>query len=804
MGMRTAVLLAAILAAGAGKAVVIVAEGQPKATIVVPADAPPERQTAAALLRDTVRVSTGAELPIANQPVAGQAAIHLGRSSLVDGLKLGLEKLDDDGYVLVGRDANTYVVAGPTEWGTEFGVVELLERYLGVRWLLPGEHGTDIPRHATVDLPATEVREEPAYFSRLLSGLRGEAQGTWARRNRMHGRVSFHHNLLHLIKPSKYVESHPEFFPVYGGKRYLPTDDDHRWQPNLSAPGIVEESVKNIVEFFNQNPTATSYSLGMNDTSRWDESPESLARESGQNNFLGQRDVSESYYRWANEVVEGVLKVHPDKWFGLLAYNNVAEPPKGFKVHPRIIPYLTYDRMKWVKPELEAQGHELTERWQAQSPTLGWYDYAYGSPYAVPRVYPHQMAKYLRYGRDHGVRAHYAEIYPNWGEGPKPYIFLQLQWNPDLDVDRALEEWYERTAGPAAGQLLKEYYAIWERFWTETAPQSRWWTDRAQYLSFSSPLYLADVKEADVRRSRQLLDEALAKAQTLAQKARVGLLRDALAYYEASVLAYQTEQAGSRPIASEAEALAALDSAIERLGCGELRQRLITEWEKHPVLVHPLDYVRYPQLAGGTWGAGAVWRLFDWAHKSPALMARIEGLAASDEPNRRAIGRSFLAVLGKRGESLAANGDFEQGAKGWGLWRADVGTMEVVEGPARSGTRSVLSVGLRRGGPNQVIPVTPGQYVAVARALVPAGQESKGTVAVSATMRGEDNANLPSPQTLLAPVPGEWTTLVSPVTVPEKVNGVTVTKVLLVAIIDGFQPGEKVYVDDLEFYRLPD
>ncbi|HCU33987.1 MAG TPA: hypothetical protein DGT21_00660, partial [Armatimonadetes bacterium] len=63
------------------------------------------------------------------------------------------------------------------------------------------------------------------------------------------------------------------------------------------------------------------------------------------------------------------------------------------------------------------------------------------------------------------MKAHYAEIYPNWGEGPKPYIHLKLWWNPDRDVDALLDEWYVRCVGPDAAASLKQYYAIWERFW---------------------------------------------------------------------------------------------------------------------------------------------------------------------------------------------------------------------------------------------------------------------------------------------------------------------------------------------------
>ena len=44
-----------------------------------------------------------------------------------------------------GVDPSQVIIAGPTPYGTEFGVYEFLERYVGVRWLMPGPDGEDVP-----------------------------------------------------------------------------------------------------------------------------------------------------------------------------------------------------------------------------------------------------------------------------------------------------------------------------------------------------------------------------------------------------------------------------------------------------------------------------------------------------------------------------------------------------------------------------------------------------------------------------------------------------------------------------------
>ena len=532
-------------AATADETIRIVADGRPRAVVAVPVDADEQTKQAAKLLVQFVRESSGAELPITGSPIAqpspdeaaSTAIIHVGTDAYVQKLDLALDELDDDGFVI--HVAHGHIaIAGPTPYGSEFGVCEFLERYVGVRWLMPGPHGTDVPKQSTIDVPVGELREEPAFFSRLFSGLRGSAQTTWARRNRMHGRVQFHHNLHRLFPVESYAKTHPEFFPLRNKKRYFPaTNDTHGWQPCFSADGIVEEAVKNICRYFDEHPRTTSYSLGVIDSGGHCECEKCQAQDTGEQNFVGRRDVSDRYYGWCNRVVQRVLQKHPHKVFGCLAYSEVAQPPKRVKVHPRIVPYMTYDRMKWIDPELRAEGQAMTERWQKMSPTLGWYDYIYGAAYCVPRVWFHQMADCYRFGHAHGVRALYAEAYPTWGEGPKLYLSLKLQWDPYRDVDALLREWYVRTVGPAAADDLAAYYAHWEDFWTRRILDSAWFTPSGQYLAFHTPSYLGDVTEQDVALSRTLLESVVAKAETIEQKHRAGVLIKAFEYYEASVVA---------------------------------------------------------------------------------------------------------------------------------------------------------------------------------------------------------------------------------------------------------------------------
>ena len=502
-------------------------DGRAQAQIILPRDASEQLQEAARQLSRYLKRSTAAEFPVVAEPAAKRGdsiRIHVGPTARAAAARLGLDALDADGFVIAFPDPHTVLICGPTDWGTEFGVYEFLERVVGVRWLFPGALGEHVPQHRELTAVALDVREEPAFFSRQMSGLAADHR-LWARRNRMHGRVKFHHNLIRLFPPETYTKTQPQFFPVHGGKRFLPpSNTTHGWQPCYSAPGLVEEAVRNIARTFDRNPDAPSYSLGANDSSGYCQCDECLAQITGEQNFLGRVDYSDLYYDWANQVIDGVLKTHPDKLFGCLAYSEVAAPPDRVTVHPRLIPYMTYDRMKWADRRIAREGRRMTRDWAKASPTLGWYDYIYGKFYCVPRVWFHTMAKYYRFGYRHHVRCSYAEAYPSkdWREGPKLYVSLKLLWDPNRDVDTLLDDWCRAAVGPGAASVLVEYFSFWEAFWEGPALRTEWFEEarQRQYLKFKETGYLEALSIADLERCEALLSMVLDRAHTTPQKQR--------------------------------------------------------------------------------------------------------------------------------------------------------------------------------------------------------------------------------------------------------------------------------------------
>jgi hypothetical protein len=181
--------------------------------------------------------------------------------------------------------------------------------------------------------------------------------------------------------------------------------------------------------------------------------------------------------------------------------------------------------MLWVDKDIEKMGKLVNEKWEEKAETLGWYDYVYGcSKYLVPRVYFHQMADYLKYGYQHKVRHYYAEAYPSedWLEGPKFYLLLKLLWNPNQNVDELLKEWSVCCVGEKASESLLAYFKLWENFWTERIPKTKWFLKNSHrtFLPYSGTQYLAFVTDEDLQTAQVLLENCLKNADTESGKSR--------------------------------------------------------------------------------------------------------------------------------------------------------------------------------------------------------------------------------------------------------------------------------------------
>jgi len=120
-------------------------------------------------LRRAVRLSTGVELPIINTPA--DPMICLGDNPTTEKAGFSASKLNHDSFRIVTKGKNLFIFGKDTPdkfpwrgWesmGTIFGVCEFLESVVGVRWLMPGELGEEIPKHEELKVQEMDQTQTP-------------------------------------------------------------------------------------------------------------------------------------------------------------------------------------------------------------------------------------------------------------------------------------------------------------------------------------------------------------------------------------------------------------------------------------------------------------------------------------------------------------------------------------------------------------------------------------------------------------------------------------------------------------------
>lgn len=515
-------------------------------SIVIAKSSSEQIVNAASIFQRYLLRSMDVEVPIVYEQEKSGLAIHIGLTAYVESKNLDLHGLDEDGYLFLNEGDGNFIILGGTDWGTEFGVYAFLEEYLGVRWLMPTELGTDIPTKDRLVVEVVNKRVNPAYLSRHLSPIdinETDDLGQWGRFNKVRKRIESNHNLNQLFAVERYGKSNPDFYPYIHGKINVPTGaSDYRWQPNFFAKGIADSAAVFILEYFEKHPEVKSFSLSINDdASRFDRSSLSSKGRNRRTNYLGLVSLSDEYFRWANSVVSQVSEIFPNRTYGTLAYNNLMTPPiRKIGVHRNIVPFITNERLRWANPDFKEKDIRLTEDWKKVSANVGWYDYSYGRAYLVPRIWSGTMSEYLRWGMDNGIRHYTSEVYPNWGEGPKPYLLTKLLWDPTLNVDTLTYEWCERFAGEKSARKLVEYFRLWDNFWTHDIQNTTWYNLNSIYLDFENPSYLANVSNSLLMRSERLLREAYALASDETKKRRVQALLDMWQLYRIAIEFYQS------------------------------------------------------------------------------------------------------------------------------------------------------------------------------------------------------------------------------------------------------------------------
>lgn len=826
----TALCLVSVLLAGASAAdLELVRDGKPVAQIVIPHDPPELIALAAEELNLHLGKMSGAQLAqVAPGDVRGPA-VYLGAPDENWAQEANLAALAFGGFVAECRD-DRLVLAGKVPEGTLNAVYWLLEE-LGVRWYLPTELGENIPRLATVAVPTMKRRVQPRFVNRRNHGIDSSIVpdgDIWRRRQRITSHAlnvpfnRYSHNLYTIFPPSRYGQTHPEYFPLRQGRRYIPTTDHaQEWQPCTSNPEVVRLTIERARQWFAEHPECNYFSVGINDSAGWWECDNCTALDIPGYTFRGRPVRSERYFTFVRQVAEAVAQTHPDKYISCIAYGSVEPLPRGVEIPDNVFVVITQDVAQWHDPAYRAADMELARAWAQAAGAFGSYDYT-GLTWTMPRVYPHLMAESLRFYDEVGAVAVTNEAYPTWWyAGPQMYLRAKLMWDPQQDPDAVLWDFYSGFFGPAAAPM-KTFYDLLEARIMVGRP-GKWFEGLGNVL-----------EQLDLWRPEDLVAcrQALAEAQRLAASdpraaARVDFVARGFALADAMLeeywLAQRLQQLGASAAVSTPDLLGQLEDFLEAAQRREQVWESIKDDELLSGIYTRILQVRPERLAS--------WRRYlDNApvQACTSLLSRpgelqsaqIEQLVARAPAHlAHNIRAMYWARRHPEVPNLCVNGGFEDTAPGaapegedwvttntppgWSKWDIDGAAARLTweQSGGHTEPRCVKATGVRNGCFIQPIAVRPGEQY-LASVWVRSIGSTRGVPQL--VVRWRDAEGKWTANEHMHSAPGEggadcWQELIVVFTVPEG----AAQAVLLPGAKDQ-EAGDVVYFDDVRVIRLPD
>ena len=477
--MRTRVILtvafaSALTVAGCAEPLELVRDEETLFVIYHEADAPSSVAMAAAELQEYIHRATGAKLAIVNEP--GEPMICLGDNASSRAEGLSADGIPLEGFRVVTRGRNLYILGpdtadeehtpnGGTSSGTRNGVYAFLEKSVGIRWLMPGEHGDYVPKTADLTVPETDLTDEPFFLNRRVpytQERRPEVKRWWARQRLGWSLYLSHgHNWRRPIPESLYDE-HPDWFAERGGVRVPPSG---RYKLCTTNPGLIRAFADAAIAAFDANPDRTCYSLSPSDSAGWCECPNCSALHEEDPN--GNLSVTPAILTFYNEVAKLVAEKYPEKVLAGYVYAAYVFPPKqAIKLEPNVFlvwaPSFDYG-FTLFRFELQEQWERLLGQWTETTENIAYYDLPVNISTEAGALNPPglKILKFL-YPRLKAAKIKGVYVYGigAWGRAaPLNYLLAKLAWDPEADVEALFDKYCEKAYG-AGGDDINEMYRL--------------------------------------------------------------------------------------------------------------------------------------------------------------------------------------------------------------------------------------------------------------------------------------------------------------------------------------------------------
>ena len=354
-----------------------------------------------------------------------------------------------------------------------YGVYTLLEDYLSCRWFHP--EVSRIPKLERIEVEPIDNTQVPTIASRDMHYYVGQ-DSDWAARNKINGhhaagleekhggRIRFaspmYHTFYRLMPRGQhhglqeYFKEHPEYYCEINSERV-----GEYAQLCLTNPDVVRIAIESVKRWIREQPERTIFTVSQNDYGGWCECENCRAVDEREESHMG------TVLQFVNQVAEAIEEEYPDKFISTLAYAYSRKPPKTIRPRSNVLIRLSDIECCFSHP-LETCNHTRNpdatvsvvddiKKWSEISDQLFVWDYVMNfQHWLAPQPNLYVLKPNMQFFVKHSVKEMFPQADPfnSMGEFSelRAYLLAKLMWNPDVDVDKGINEFLEGYYGAAA------------------------------------------------------------------------------------------------------------------------------------------------------------------------------------------------------------------------------------------------------------------------------------------------------------------------------------------------------------------
>lgn len=502
----------------------LVRNGRPVA-VVVTSDGTPGRgigargwetdpdAEAAKVLIDWIEKITDVRLDLADTPREGSPVVFVGRAAVDHGLRLDdIDSPSHEGLRVVVQ-GETALVGGQDGQSTIRAACRFLES-LGCRYFMDASRhpidqriGEVYPRARELAVVDFVHAESPGMAYRDIWGSSFYFPSLWRLWNGNGGvPMATGHSWAAYVPKADYGQDHPEYFTLRDGRRNV----DAEWLCT-SNRRVRDIFVRRLLEQAKANPKG-SFSISPPDNRQYCQCEACRAQDDPEHREISSGSVSMTsrFLDFYDDIAGRVYEQYPDVALNFYCYADYTEPPRRkVKASPNLVAWIApirYSRYHAIgSPLSPSKRFEQTviEGWSDVVGRLGYR--AYNANLAECTVPFSKMLTWkhdLPYLKQRGCVGVNNETFVAWGlMCPHIYQSIRLMYDPGLDSDTLMDDYFTRFYGQKAGIPMKEYWTTIDRCFQDLASESGCFY--ALHLVYTP---------ATLRRLRSLLDTAVSAA----------------------------------------------------------------------------------------------------------------------------------------------------------------------------------------------------------------------------------------------------------------------------------------------------